>query len=381
MSRKNVLAISGLCLLASGVAISVATWGGSGPPDVHPNVAGVGSGSVLEGVSLAPNADAARKAPLAPTAAPAPDTTPPRAPRVVARALGKIESASEEIGVASDITSRIVQILVEEGDSVAEGQPLVQLDDTIERAGVAAAEAAVRVARARKAKLDAGARVEEIRRAEAVLAEAEARSTIARDRAGRARKLEESGAGSTDETDALRQEAEARSAQVLAAREDLAIMRNYARPEDLEAAAAELEMAERELAARQVALEKTILRSPIEGTVIRRHRRVGEAVSSFQVEPVVSVADLSRLRVRAEVDEIDIAKVREGQEAVATCDSFPEVTLRGRVIRLGKSMGRRTIRGSDPNEREDVRVREVLVELEGAPDLPLGLRVIAGFME
>ncbi len=114
---------------------------------------------------------------------------------------------------------------------------------------------------------------------------------------------------------------------------------------------------------------------------MRRNLRVGEAVSSFQVAPVVTVADLSRLRVRAEVDEIDIAKVRLGQRAYAESESFPDTRLYGTVIRLGKTMGRKTLKSSDPNERQDIRVREVLVELDEASDLPLGLRMIVSFLE
>ncbi len=108
---------------------------------------------------------------------------------------------------------------------------------------------------------------------------------------------------------------------------------------------------------------------------------MGEAVSSFQVEPVITVADLTRLRVRAEVDEIDIGKVRLGQSARAESDSFPGLVLKGRVVRLGKTMGRKSIKSMNPNERQDVRVREVLIELESAVDLPLGLRLVVTFLD
>ena len=300
---------------------------------------------------------------------------------MVAKSLGKLESASEEIGVASDLTGRIVAILVEEGDAVEAGQPLARLDDTIYRARVAAADAALRAARARKAKLVAGARVEAIRKGQALLEETEARATIARERAQRGRKLTESGTASTDETDWLIREADAREAAVRASRAELEILQNETRPEDLEAAAADVDGAERELEARKAELDKTVLHSPILGTVVRRNLRVGEAVSSFQVDPVVTVADLDHLRIRAEVDEIDIGKVRAGQTVQATSESFPDLVLEGKVLRLGKTMGRKTLKSMDPNERQDVRIREVLIELERQVDLPLGLRLLVGFLD
>ena len=301
--------------------------------------------------------------------------------RITARALGKLESASEEIGVSSDITSRITRIFVDEGDRVEAGQELARLDDTVQRARVEAAEAAVRAAQARKARLDAGARVESIRRAKALLEEAQAMAASARDRAARGRSLDQSGISSRDEAEWLVRESEARDARVRAAQEELTILEHETRPEDLAAAAAEMERAEKELAAYRAELEKTVLRSPIAGTVVRRNLRVGEAVSSLQVEPVVTVADLTRLRVRAEVDELDIGRVRLGQRACAGSESLPDMALQGKVIRLGKTMGRKKVKTQDPNERQDVRIREVLIDLDNTTDLPLGLRLVVTFLE
>jgi HlyD family secretion protein len=303
------------------------------------------------------------------------------APRVAACALGKLEAASEEIGVASDITSRIVAIHVDEGDRVEAGQALAGLDDTVQKARVNACEAAVKVALAHKERLDAGARPESIRKGRATLEEAEARARIARERAERALRLDEKGISSRDETDWLQREAEACEARARAAREEVLILEHETRVEDLAAAVAELERARQELAAAQAELGKTVLRSPIAGTVVRRSLRVGEAVSSFQVEPVVIVADLTRFRVRVEVDEIDIGKVRVGQRVRAESESFPGLRLEGRVSRLGKTMGRKTVKSLNPNERQDVRIREVLADLDGVVDLPLGLRLVVSFLE
>jgi HlyD family secretion protein len=301
--------------------------------------------------------------------------------RVAARALGKLESASEEIPVASDITGRIERIFVDEGDLVTAGQPLAQLEQTAYRARMEAGEAAVRAAHARWERLQSGARPEEIRKAQAQLAGAEARARFARERAERARQLLESGLLSRDEAEGALRESEALEAQVRAAREEYSIAQNGTRPEDLAAGKAELEKAERELAVARAELEKTLLSSPITGTVVRRNLRPGQAVSSFQVEPVVTVADLTRLRVRAEVDEIDIGKVHLGQRVRAEAEAFPGLLIEGRVVRLGRTMGRKTVKAQEPNERQDVRVREVLIDLDTTADLPLGLRLGVSFLE
>lgn len=81
---------------------------------------------------------------------------------------------AEKVSLAPELGGRIVEITVAEGDEVTAGQVLVRLDDRVAQAQVAVAEAGLEVARARLALARAGARAEDIRRAEALLAQAEA---------------------------------------------------------------------------------------------------------------------------------------------------------------------------------------------------------------
>jgi HlyD family secretion protein len=228
--------------------------------------------------------------------------------------------------------------------------------------------------------LEAGARAEEIDVARSLLEEAKASERLARQNWERTRQLVDAGVISQNDVDLAWKEFEAVQSRAAAAREQLAITLNRTRAEELEAARAELKQREHELAVAQAEFEKTVLRAPITGTIIRKHMKVGEAVSTFQPSPVVTVADLRELRVRAEVDEIDLAKVRLGQEVELEILAQPGTALRGKVIRLGKSMGRKKVPSNDPNEREDVRVLEVLIAVEEAKELPLGLRVTVSFL-
>ncbi len=93
-------------------------------------------------------------------------------------ASGFIEG--EEVLIAPEVGGRIAEILVEEGDEVVEGQVLVRLDDALLLARQGEAEAAVAAARAELARVEAGARPEEIAAARAALAQAEARRDGAR---------------------------------------------------------------------------------------------------------------------------------------------------------------------------------------------------------
>lgn len=87
-------------------------------------------------------------------------------------ASGFIEA--EEVAIAAEVGGRIAEVLVAEGDMVEAGQVLIRLDDRIAQAQVALAQAGGEVARAQLARARAGARPEEIRRARALLAQAEA---------------------------------------------------------------------------------------------------------------------------------------------------------------------------------------------------------------
>ncbi len=103
-----------------------------------------------------------------------------------AEATGPIQASgfieAEEVAIAPELGGRVVELSVEEGDEVEAGQVLARLDGTLLEAQIAAAEAALEVAQAQLALAEAGARPEQIRKAEAQLAQAEA----ARDGAYRA---------------------------------------------------------------------------------------------------------------------------------------------------------------------------------------------------
>jgi len=91
-------------------------------------------------------------------------------------------------------------------------------------------------------------------------------------------------------------------------------------------------------------------------------------------QPIVTVGDLSRLNVRAEIDEADITKVAMGQPAYVTAESFGGRRFPGKVIRVGHMVGPKKVHTGEPSERTDTRVLEVLIQLE-TNTLPPGLRV------
>jgi HlyD family secretion protein len=149
------------------------------------------------------------------------------------------------------------------------------------------------------------------------------------------------------------------------------------RTEQIEEAAAAITLAQAELDAARVALDQTVLVAPTEGVILRRTAEIGALVTLMAPAPVVSMADLRQLEIRAEIDEADVAALAPGQAAYATADAYGERKFPVRLTRVTRELGRKTVRDDDPRARVDTRVLEVIGQFDGAPGvaLPLGLRM------
>jgi HlyD family secretion protein len=113
--------------------------------------------------------------------------------------------------------------------------------------------------------------------------------------------------------------------------------------------------------------------APIDGVVIARHAHPGETVSP--AAPLVSIADLTRLRIEAEVDEFDIARVRPRATARITAEGFPGRYWRGAVEEIADAVIARRARPEDPARPADTRVLLVKVALGEPCPLKLQQRV------
>jgi ABC exporter DevB family membrane fusion protein len=191
----------------------------------------------------------------------------------------------------------------------------------------------------------------------------------------RRRKILERGAISQTEFDVMDREYRAAEARVEMLRQRLALIRDETRQEDVMRVEAEIARAKAQKAEAESMLAKTVIRSPIDGTVLRRHKQRGESVSTSLNNPILVVGDTSRLRVRVDVDETDVAKIALGQRAVIRAAAFGEREFSGRVVKIGSILGRKNVMTDEPTERVDRKVLETLVELDAGQQAPLGLRV------
>ncbi|HEX3129260.1 MAG TPA: efflux RND transporter periplasmic adaptor subunit [Thermoanaerobaculia bacterium] len=226
-----------------------------------------------------------------------------------------------EVAVATELPGVVVRLLVEEKDHVRKGQVIAELKADDLRAELSESRARIEEAEAdiRFAELD-------LERAERLLAE----KVGTQDAAVRARRN--------------RDAASARKETALAASSRL-----------------------------QAVLAKTRIVAPIEGVVILRAVQPGEHVQ--EGEPLVTIADLDRIRVEAEVDEFDTGRVVLGAPVQVTAEGYTGQSWPARVEEIPDAVVPRRLKPQDPGKPSDTRVLLVKIALDGKTPLKLGQRV------
>lgn len=125
----------------------------------------------------------------------------------------------------------------------------------------------------------------------------------------------------------------------------------------------------------QALLENTYIRAPFSGEIIRRFLDPGETITLEKLLPIVTIADVSKTIVRAEIDETDIRKIKIGQSAIVTADAYPGEEFKGKIIEISPVVGKKKIIADNPAEMVDTKVLEVKIELDPGQNLNLGLNV------
>jgi RND family efflux transporter MFP subunit len=146
---------------------------------------------------------------------------------------------------------------------------------------------------------------------------------------------------------------------------------------DLDAARARRESASADVRRLEAVVEKSEVRAPIDGVVIERVAHPGETIAAGA--PLLTIADLSKTRVEAEVDEFDGARVRLGGTASVTAEGYDGQRWRGTVEEIPDSVTSRRLKPQDTSKPVDTRVLLVKVALGEATPLKLGQRVELSF--
>ncbi len=229
-------------------------------------------------------------------------------------ASGTLE-AVDTVEVSSQLSGQVAKLMADHNSRVRTGEPLAALDAATFEVQVKEAEAALAIALAQHEEAKAAVEGAQARQDDA-LRDLQIKGTLSRN-------------GTVSQRDAERAQMAARSraAEVSAARAG-----EQMRAAGVMAARAALERA-------RLDLERSTIKSPIDGIVIRRSVELGQTVAaSLQAPTLFTIArDLSDMRVSASVSEADIGAVQTGQRALFSVDSYPGRAFEGRVLEIRKA--------------------------------------------
>jgi HlyD family secretion protein len=248
---------------------------------------------------------------------------------VILNATGYI-IAAHKIQVASKVLGRVAWIGVDKGDRVREGDVIVRLEDDEYRAQLTQARGQLVSLQAKLAELESGSRPEEIARAKAEVEQAKV----------------EQGVSANQAYDDAKARYDVQVAKVAATERTYELARIGPRKEQIDSARGQVEQAKGAVAFYETQLANTVIRAPVTGTILERAVEKGEFVTtSFVGERgakgyVVSLADLSDLRVELDINQNDFAKLTPRHRGIISVDAFPDRRYDGFIDEISPEANR-----------------------------------------
>jgi HlyD family secretion protein len=209
-------------------------------------------------------------------------------------------TARRRATVSSKITGKVVEVNVEEGMAVREGQVLARLDDGQYKAGLALAEASVQATRR-------------------TLKETQVRLEEARLQHSRLASLLKQGIVTQAEVDAAKATVDSLGARIEATQE-------------------QVHVGERQVDVAKTDLDNTIIRAPFTGVAISKDAQPGEMVSpvsaggGFTRTGICTIVDMRSLEIEVDVNESYIGRVKRGQDVTAMLDAYPDWQIPAEVV-------------------------------------------------
>lgn len=240
---------------------------------------------------------------------------------------GNIEA--HESLVSFKVSGRIIELPVEEGQWVQAGALLARLDDADYRQKVDIDAANVKVRESDLALTLAGSRDQEIKAAQAAVLDAQADLQQKKVDDERAQRLFSKDAISAQDRDLSATALKRATAASESAQQRYSELREGSRKEDIHIAQANVGAARQNLGLSRINLEYTRLLAPNAGVISVREAELGEVVPPGA--PVVTLSDLDHVWLRAYIAESDLGKIRWGQDAAVTTDTYPGKRYHGHI--------------------------------------------------
>ncbi len=271
---------------------------------------------------------------------------------------------ADEIRVGSRVGGRVKAVQVAEGSRVKAGDVLVTLEafDLPDRR--AEADARCRQLQAQLERLEKGPRPQEVAAAKDRLAAAQAQAELAKLTFDRTKKLVAENNASVDQLDRATNDLKAAEANASALEQEVSLLVEGSRKEDIAAARASLEATKAALAIIDRQIEELSVRTPADGIVEALDLQPGDLVAANA--PVLSIMDTRAMWIRAFVPEGRL-QLEVGRTLKVTLDAFPAETLAGRLTFVARQ-GEFTPGNVQTPEERSKQVFRIKVALEGATD-------------
>ena len=238
-----------------------------------------------------------------------------------------------EVRVGARISGKVERLFANIGDVVKKGQVIAQLEKADLEARVNERTAELQMVEAKLAAVKS-LRPREIEKAQADVDQWLATVELNRKELGRQEELLKQDFTSEQARDRAKEQLAVSEAHLASVRKALELAQT-GYEEDLRQAVADLERAKAVLANDRVQLSYATITAPIDGVIGSVSTQEGETVAAGLNAPTfVTIIDLARLQVDTFVDEVDIGKVKPGQAATFTVDSFPSREFAGKVVAI-----------------------------------------------
>ena len=242
----------------------------------------------------------------------------------------------QRMSVGAVSTDRVVRIPVEEGQDVKRGTVLVELDDADERAAVAQARAAVAQAEAKIRQLGEVA----LPGARQSLVGAQANLVLAQQQFDRAQELKAKGFVSAAALDDAKRNLDVAQSQLETAR--LSVGSYGPAGSDYLVAQTALAQARAAVAAAQARLDQSVIRAPVDGTLIGRNVEPGDVVQPGK--ELMVLAPSGETQVVVQIDEKNLSQLRLGQSALGSADAYPHERFPAELVYINPGID--ALRGS-----------------------------------
>jgi HlyD family secretion protein len=242
----------------------------------------------------------------------------------------------QRIAIGSAVTGRVARIPVAEGQMVARGDVLIELESRDERAALAQAQAAVAQAEAKLRQL----REVGLPAAEQTLAQAQAQALQARSNYERNVELRQKGFVSQAALDEAKRNLDVTESQLRAAR--LQVKSNSPAGSEFALAQTALAQARASVDAAQAHLEQTVMRATADGILIGRSVEPGNVVQPGK--ELMALAPAGETQVVVQIDEKNLAQLRIGQKALGSADAYPRERFAAELVYINPGVD--ALRGS-----------------------------------